>query len=224
MINISNNGFISMHRGDTFTVPLFINKGTKEDPVRLYMSQHPSAEVFLGVMEPNQPFEQALIKKRFTTSNDFNQFGDLVVSFKDTDTLNILPGLYYYSIKARLEQYDHNINCELSDSNYVLVYGWQDDFKSISPEDLKIKFPHIDMDTPMEIILVNTNTNNFQKVYVGYDDQYVLQIYRSLDAKGNPENWLAEVPLNTFASHIETKLTSTIIDTIKPLTEFLILE
>lgn len=224
MINISNNGFISMHRGDTFTVPLFINMGTKEDPIRLYMSQHPNAEVFLGIMEPNQPFEQALIKKRFTASNEFNQFGDLVVSFKDIDTLNILPGLYYYCIKARLEQYDHNINCELPDSNYVLVYGWQDDFKSVSFEDLKIKFPHIDMDTPMEMILVNTNTNNFQKVYVGYDDQYVLQIYRTLNSKGKPEGWLAEIPLSTFVSYVETKLTSTVIDTIKPSTEFLILE
>ena len=224
MINISNNGFISMHRGDTFTVPLFINKGTKDDPIRLYIQEHPNAEVFFGVMEPNQSFEQALIKKRFTPSSNVTQFGDLVLSFKDTDTINILPGLYYYCIKARVEQYEHNINCPLTDSNEVLVYGWGDDFKDISLEDLKAKLPHIDMDEPVEMILVNSTTNKFRRVYVGYDDQFVLQIYSSVHVKGKPEDWIAEVPLTTFKSAMETKLSSVIIDTIRPSTEFLILE
>lgn len=224
MINISNNGFISMHRGDTFTVPLFINQGTKEDPIRLYIQQHPSAEVFLGVMEPNQPFECALIKKRFTPSHDVNQYGDLVISFKDTDTLSVLPGLYYYCIKAKIDQYTHNINCLLGDSNYVLVYGWQDDFKSVTVEDLKLKFPHIERDTPIEMIVVNTTSGTYQKVWVGYDDQFNLQVYMTLDSKGKPGGWLAEVPLASFCAQIETSLAASIIDTIRPSTEFLILE
>lgn len=224
MINISNNGFIYMHKGDTFTIPLFINKGTEEDPVRLYIQEHPNAEVFLGVMEPNQPFDQAIIKKRFTHSSAVNQFGDLIVSFKDRDTLNLLPGLYYYSIKARVEQYDHNINCPISNSEDMLVYGWKDDFKSISESDLKLKLPHIDMDEPLEMILVNKVTGNFHRVYVGYDDQFVLQIYNSINVKGKPQEWIAEVPLSDFAASLETQLSAVIIDTIKSSTEFLILE
>lgn len=224
MINISNNGFISINRGDTFTVPLFINKGTKQDPVRLYVQNHPNAEVFLGVMEPNQSFEHAIIKKRFTPSSDVNQFGDLVLSFKDTDTINLLPGLYYYCIKARLEEYEHNINCPLSDSTELLVYGWKDEFKDTSLEDLKLKFPHIDMDDPLEMILVNTATGKFHSVYVGYDDNFVLQVYNSVSAKGKPQGWIAEISLSKFASLVETALANIVVDTIRPSTEFLILE
>lgn len=99
MIFISNNGFIRLARGDSFTVPLFINRGTMVTPVRYLIKNHPEASVYLGVMEPNEPFENAVIKKKYTSTSEVNKNGDLLIIFKPNDTLNLLPGKYYYSIK-----------------------------------------------------------------------------------------------------------------------------
>ena len=74
------------------------------------------------------------------------------------------------------------------------------------------------------MIFVNKVTGNFRRVYVGYDDQFVLQIYNSIDVKGKPQEWIAEVPLSNLAASLETQLSAVIIDTIKSSTEFLILE
>lgn len=224
MVNISNNGFIYINRGDSFKIPLFINKNDSSDPIRFYIQDHPNAEIFLGVTEPNQPFEKAVIKKRFTSSGPINQYGDLVVSFKDTDTLNLLPGLYYYAIKSKIDLYEHNINCPIVDSDYVLVYGWEDEFVTATYEDLLEKIPHIDLNGFVEMILVDSKTNRFNKVYAGYDDSKVLQIYKDLDERGAPTGWIAEVSMLEVLSHLDSKLQSTLVDTIKPSTEFLILD
>ena len=100
MLSISNNGFISLTRGDSFSVPLFINRGTICHPVRYEIAKHPEAHVYFGVMEPNQPFEKALIRKKYDSNSYITQEGDLVIILEPKDTLNILPGKYYYSVKV----------------------------------------------------------------------------------------------------------------------------
>lgn len=102
MLTISNNGFISLTRGDSFTVPLFINRGTVFHPVRYYIADNPNAAVYLGVMEPNQPFERAIIRKKYTSKSKVNEFGDLIIDFSPSDTQYLFPGKYYYEIKVKL--------------------------------------------------------------------------------------------------------------------------
>lgn len=99
MNSISNNGFIVLTRGDTFRAPLFINWGSKDHPVRYYIKNHPTVAVYLGVMEPHQQFEEALIKKSYDHSSEINKEGDIVVTLRPTDTECLLPGKYYYAIK-----------------------------------------------------------------------------------------------------------------------------
>ena len=55
-------------------------------------------KLYLGVMEANQPFEDATIKKVFS-AGDSNSDGSIDIVFETTDTLNLLAGNYYYSIK-----------------------------------------------------------------------------------------------------------------------------
>ena len=103
MYNISNNGFILLTRGDTFRAPLFINWGTKCQPARYYIENHPEATVYLGIMETHQPFEEAIIKKVYTSKSAIiNKCGDIIVELKSTDTEYLLPGKYYYEIKIYL--------------------------------------------------------------------------------------------------------------------------
>lgn len=101
MVYISNNGFIRLARGDSFSIPLFIDRGTVWAPVRYYIKDHPDATVYLGVMEPNQRFEEATIKKSYNSTSPQNKNGDLIISFKPQDTEYLLPGKYYYTVKIR---------------------------------------------------------------------------------------------------------------------------
>lgn len=98
MFNIAYNGIITMNRGDSFYFPLTINAGTNLEP--LLYSLTPTDNVYFAVMEPNQPFENALIRKKFTF-NDCDENGNVIVRFKPQDTQCVLPGKYYYQVKLQ---------------------------------------------------------------------------------------------------------------------------
>ena len=51
-------------------------------------------EIYWALMEPNQPWEQAIVKKKLDISN-------LNVSLKPNDTLCLYPDQYYYQFKMR---------------------------------------------------------------------------------------------------------------------------
>lgn len=97
MIDISQNNRITITRGDTFSTPLFLNKGTDLKPIRHILKDN--EQIFLGIMEPNQPFEKAIVKKLYT-SKDLNEYGDVRISLEHDDTRCLLPGKYFYQIKA----------------------------------------------------------------------------------------------------------------------------
>lgn len=96
LANISENQIVTINRGDTFQAPLFINIGTRLEP-----SRYPLAKddvVYVGIMEANQPFEDALVRKSYTLA-DANANGDIVVTLEPSDTECLLPGTYYYQAK-----------------------------------------------------------------------------------------------------------------------------
>ena len=70
MLTITDNGIITLTRGDHVKLPLFINQGTKMHPIRYSLKYHPRSELYLGIMEPSQTFENSLVRKKFT--NFFN--------------------------------------------------------------------------------------------------------------------------------------------------------
>ena len=125
MIDLSRNGIIEVNRGDSFELPLFINQGTDITPIR-YNMKTSNSEVYVGVMEPNQPFERAIIRKKYT-KNDVNENGDIVVKFSSNDTVCLLPGKYYYQVKIKLyNNYDNNkedcnINTIVPMTQFIIV-------------------------------------------------------------------------------------------------------
>lgn len=96
MFNVSSNYIITATRGDSFTLNTFINLGTKLDPVPYFLEE--GDKVYFGLMEPNRPFEHALIRKVFTI-DDVNEEGQVVMNFSGEMTEHLLPGTYYYMIK-----------------------------------------------------------------------------------------------------------------------------
>lgn len=99
MFNVSFNNIIQVNRGDSFTVPLFINTGDDFDPKQYVLQE--GAEVYVGVMEPNQAFENAIIRKKYT-HEDVDANGNINIVFDTNDTVCLIPGLYYYQIKIKL--------------------------------------------------------------------------------------------------------------------------
>ena len=103
MLSISQNGIISMSKGDSWKTSIFINVGTalEPSPYNLEDGDH----VYFGVMEPNQPFKDALVCKKLgvadRTPNDGDGFRDGYVDlyFDSKDTEHLIPGVYYYEVK-----------------------------------------------------------------------------------------------------------------------------
>ena len=118
MSYISNNGFIRLARGDSFRMPLFINVGSVWCPIRYNIDEDPNAKLYLGVMEPNQPFELAIIKKVYTKDSEKSKLGDIIIEFEPNDTLYLLPGKYYYEIK--LERGDKTVNTIIPKTEFVI--------------------------------------------------------------------------------------------------------
>lgn len=124
MLTISNRGIITVNRGDTFSVPLFINQGTELHPIRYELNSEDKVYLgifksgadclineenvkffiedgvtYLGIPEINKYFENALVRKTLS-SDDLNDNNDVVIKFTHEDTRFLLPGNYQYQIRA----------------------------------------------------------------------------------------------------------------------------
>ena len=118
MFDVSQNNKIVVTRGDTFSVPLFINRGTELKPLRYTLKEND--ELYLAIMEPNQPFECALIKKVYSYEN-LNKYGDVLIEIEHDDTRCLEPGKYYYQVKARLydsEKDKYDVNTVISKTEF----------------------------------------------------------------------------------------------------------
>lgn len=93
------NNIVVMNRGDTYTFGLTINDESSADG--LYHLQGDDV-VYFGLMLPHQPFEVAIVRKRFT-AEDADAFGNLTISLEPSDTLDLEPGVYYYAVKLHMD-------------------------------------------------------------------------------------------------------------------------
>ena len=98
------NGIITMTRGDTFQTPIYINEGTKLEPQLRNMK--PTERLYVGVMEPGQQFEDAIIRKVYTSEDITDDNGNTLLCFTTNDTIKLRSGKYYYSIKLVDKQSD----------------------------------------------------------------------------------------------------------------------
>ena len=88
------NGTIYVVRGDSgeFVVPL--NIGTNLFPKYLNSDNF---IIYFGVMEPNQPFENAIIRQKYDSTSVKDN--TVTIKLRPDDTRCLLPGKYYYQIK-----------------------------------------------------------------------------------------------------------------------------
>ena len=125
MVTISNNGMISLNRGDSFSIPLFINGGSELVPLRYSLTAHPETEIYFGVMEPGQAFENALIRKKYTHKSKINEFGDLIIYLRSEDTEYLSPGKYYYQVRAKFTDEENNEHVEtVIQKKQFMILDW----------------------------------------------------------------------------------------------------
>ena len=112
MVDISNNGIISITRGDYAEFPLFINQGDKFYPIRYELLKDPSTKMIIfSVMTFNQNFEDAFIRKKYNRDSFTNEQNDLIIAIKPEDTINIPAGKYFYEVKY-IAQYENGHFCQ----------------------------------------------------------------------------------------------------------------
>ena len=96
MFDISDNGIIRINRGDAFSLSVYINLGTTLEPIQYVLTEND--RVYFALMEPNQPFECALMRREFT-KDDLDEYNNVDMFFKNDQTEFLMPGTYYYTIK-----------------------------------------------------------------------------------------------------------------------------
>jgi hypothetical protein len=96
---MTRNNIIILNRGDTYEFDLTIDDDASVDG-RYHLQGDDT--IYLGIMDPGQPFEDALVRKKFTMEDaDLN--GNLTIVIEPGDTLDLLPGTYYYAVKIHLQ-------------------------------------------------------------------------------------------------------------------------
>ena len=98
---VNNN--ITMYHGDTYTQSIYINSGSFEEPERYIITEHD--KLYIGIREPNQRFEDSLIRKVYSSSSEKTAEGDIVFKLDYKDTKLVHPGTYYLCAKL-VQNYD----------------------------------------------------------------------------------------------------------------------
>ena len=96
---LANNNIIIMNRGDTYRFDFIIED--VESPEGVYHLKG-NDTVYFGIMDPHQPFEEALVKKSFTVE-DMLANGVIPIVIQAEDTIDLLPGTYYYAVKLHVQ-------------------------------------------------------------------------------------------------------------------------
>lgn len=114
---MTRNNTIVLNRGDSYEFDLTI---ADENSLtgRYHLVENDT--VYFYVVYPNQPFEKAIIQKEYTAA-DTDEMGNLTISIESADTINLLPGTYYYTVKVHLDHdvYDEETNELLEHINKI---------------------------------------------------------------------------------------------------------
>jgi len=92
---IHKNNNIVLVRGDSFDFTVYIEDDSIDS--QEYILQNDDV-LYFGIMDPNQPFECALVRKRYTV-DDLDSEGHITIVLDPEDTEDLIPGVYYYSVK-----------------------------------------------------------------------------------------------------------------------------
>lgn len=109
-VQLTKTGILSLVRGDSFSITAYINSGTELVPTRYVFKS--TDKLYFAIMQPNEMFENAIVKKIFTFT-DLDTNDDITISLVPADTEYLTPGKYYYQIKL--------LTTDLSDAEQIIT-------------------------------------------------------------------------------------------------------
>ena len=93
---VKRNHVISLNRGDYAEITFKFEEGKfPKTPITM----NDGDVLFFGLMDPNRHFEHSLIKKEYTGTNVIDDEGKFTLVLEPDDTLELVPGTYFYEIK-----------------------------------------------------------------------------------------------------------------------------
>ena len=95
MLNVGRDGSLSVVRGDSFSLPIFVNALHYPGVSRYSMASHPGATLYFYVMLWGQQPDSAIFA-RTLTSADANANGDAVLSMTSAETESLPAGCHQY--------------------------------------------------------------------------------------------------------------------------------
>ena len=100
MLQISNDNILTMTRGDAEKFALHIFYGIYDKLTNIPYVPNRFDKVFFAIMEPNQSFEHAIVRKVYDASEAIDiKNGKLWIELDGVDTEFLMPGDYYYCVK-----------------------------------------------------------------------------------------------------------------------------
>lgn len=104
-----NNEILQMTRGDDVDFTFVINSGTPLCPVITILDDIEREDgctlkkeaLYFGVMESNQRWEDAIIRKKLT-AEDEDEYGNIHLHLDSEDTADLVPGTYWYMVKIEV--------------------------------------------------------------------------------------------------------------------------
>ena len=88
------NNIVVMNRGDSYTFNVNVLDTAEESGEYIFSEDD---VIYFGVMLPHQKFEDAIIKKVIKLNHD----DSVTINLVPSDTVDLEPGIYYYTIKLR---------------------------------------------------------------------------------------------------------------------------
>ena len=89
---------IKLNRGDSFEYKLFITEKNDQASTHLLLANE---AIYFALLYPNQPFEDAILIKGYTSEDQNPKTGEILVKITPNDTKALTPGVYYYTVKLQ---------------------------------------------------------------------------------------------------------------------------
>lgn len=101
MFCLNDTNCFTLSRGDTFKFPIIINSNTKLNFEKYILTENDT--IYGAILEPGQPFENAIIRKVITKESDTDSEGNVLFILNSSDTEYLLTGKYYFTLKLKDE-------------------------------------------------------------------------------------------------------------------------
>jgi len=118
---IKKDHVITMTRGDYVSFKIELKSGNFPFETKYKLEE--GDILFFGLMEPNQPFEKAILKKELHYDDYDYEGGTLKLVLEPDDTIMLEPGTYYYQIKVLYndEAGDTHIDTAVQKTKFIIV-------------------------------------------------------------------------------------------------------